>query len=482
MVNHDDDEPRESHLTPMALARLLTGRMEAEEIRGQLVPHLLRQCPGWREVDARLQELVREVGHWDEVLAVSEGTEAPELWRGLEQLGQRQQIELVESEARYQTWGLCRLLLRRGGEAVADHPETSARLASLAVRIAGHLGEAYDPAWVSDLRSLALAHLGDARRALGELQGARDAVESARTARAAGTGFPAVEAEALALEALLLRDERRLGEAAALLERVHAIYAGGTGEAAMLLDRAHAIYSGAAGGKAEGGEREAAEPHLAGRALAHQAWCLHHLGQPEAATAALGEAARLIEEAREPRLALAVRHGRVWSALARGRFEEAESLFPKAMELAARLGDEAVRLRLLQAEARLEAAGGEWGPVVKTLRAAFEGFVELDQGVDASLALLDLGALYAATGDGEALARLAADEAFLPFSASDTNRITWPVMLLFQEACRDNRLTRELARHLASMLEKQRRPSLAWWAAPAIVQPQGMQSDAAPAA
>jgi tetratricopeptide (TPR) repeat protein len=462
MLN-DQDEAREDHLSALELARLVTGRMHPEEIR-RVVPHLLRLCPDCGASGAQLQDLLREVGHPDPEVAVTEGTEAPELWRRLEPLEQRQRIEIVESEASYQTWGLCRLLLRRSGGAVADDPETAARLASLAVRIAGHLGAAYDPAWVSDLESLALARLGDARRALGERESARDAFEHARTARAAGTGFPAVEAEALALEALLLRDERRLGEAAALL------------------DRTHAISSGAASGKAEGGERDAAAPHLAGRALAHRAWCLHHLGQPEAAAAALGEAVRLIEEAREPKLALAVRHGRVWSALARGRFEEAEELFPKAMELAARLGDAAVCLRLLRAEARLEATGGEWGPTDKTLRAAFEGFVELDQGVDASLALLDLGALYAATGDGEALARLAAGEAFLPFAAPDTNRITWPVMLLFQEACRDQRLSRELAQQLAAMIEKQRRPSLAWWAAPPIVQPQGMQSDAAPAA
>jgi tetratricopeptide (TPR) repeat protein len=464
MLNHADDEPQEWQLTPMALARLLNGRMEAEEIRGHLVPLLRRQCPVWREVDARLQELVREVGHWDEILAVSEGTEAPELWRQLEPLEQRQQIELVESDARYQTWGLCRLLLRRSGEAVAGDPETAARLASLAVRIASCLGAAYDPAWVADLRSQSLAYLGDARRALGELKGARDACESARMARAAGTGSPAIEAEELALEALLLRDQRRLGEAAALLERVHA------------------IYSGAGGGEAEGGDREAADPHLAGRALAHRAWCLYHLGQAEAALAALAEADRLVEEAREPRLALAVRQGRVWSALALGRLEEAETLFPAAMELARRLGDQAAFGQLLRAEARLEAAGGEWGPVEKALRAAFAGFVELDQGVDAFLALLDLGVLYTTTGAPKALARLAGDEAFLPFAAADLDRSSMQVLLLFQEACRSHRLTRELATELAKALEKCRRPALAWWAGPEVVRPRETGGDAAPAA
>jgi tetratricopeptide (TPR) repeat protein len=463
MLNHADHEPQARHLTPLALARLLNGRMEAEEIRGELVPHLLGKCRGCRAAGASLKRLKREVGHWDEILAVSEGTEAPQLLRVLERFGTRQQIELVESEPSYQTWGLCRLLLRRSGEAVPKDPATAARLASLAVRIAGHLGEAYDPTWVADLRSLALARLGDARRALGERESARDAFESARTARAAGSGSPAIEAEALALEALLLRDERQLGEAVAMLGRVHALYDG-------------------AGGKAEGGDREAAHRHLAGRALAHQAWCLYHLGQHEAAAAALASAAGLIEEAREPPLALAVRHGQVWSAIARGRPEEADGLFPKAMELARRLGDEAVRLRLLRAEARLEAASGGWAPVAKTLRAAFEGFLELDQGVDAFLALLDLGVLYATTGDAKALAGLGSHETFLPFAAPDLDRDGTHSLRLFQEACLDARLTRQLAIELGASLENRRRPSLQWWAGPPGLTPQEMPGDAAPAA
>jgi tetratricopeptide (TPR) repeat protein len=466
MPNHADHQPQERHLTPLDLARLLNGRMEADEIRTQLVPHVLASCRGCRAAGASLKRLKREVGHWDEILAVSEGTEAPQLLRVLERFGTRQQIELVEREASYQTWGLCRLLLRRSGEVVADHPETAARLASLAVRIAGHLGEAYDPAWVADLRSLALARLGDARRALGERESSRDAFESARTARAAGTGSLAIEAEALALEALLLRDERQLGEAVAMLGRVHALYDGAGGN----------------GGKAEGGDREAAHPHLAGRALAHQAWCLYHLGQHEAAAAVLAEAAGLIEEAREPPLALAVRHGQVWSAIARGRPEEADGLFPRAMELARRLGDEAVHLRLLRAEARLEAAGGGWAPVAKTLRAAFEGFVEINHGVDAFLALLDLGMLYATTGDAKALAGLGSHETFLPFAAPDLDRDGTHSLRLFQEACLADRLTRQLAIELGASLQNRRRPSLQWWAAPPGLTPQEMPGDAAPAA
>jgi hypothetical protein len=161
--------------------------------RRELVPHLLSRCAGCPEGGgAGLQALMREVGHPDPVVAASEGTEAPELWRQLEPLGFRAQLEAVEGEPRYQSWGLCRLLLRRSEEAVASSPEGAARLAGLAVRISGHLGEAYDPDWVHDLRSLALARLGDARRALGELGSARDACEGAR---AAGTGSPAVEAE-----------------------------------------------------------------------------------------------------------------------------------------------------------------------------------------------------------------------------------------------------------------------------------------------
>jgi tetratricopeptide (TPR) repeat protein len=465
MVSEAGEElsrPGEGHLSPLTMARLRSGQLEAEVIVRDVVPHLASQCPGCRAAAEAVERLKRQVGHWDEVVAVIEGTEAPELWRRLEGLGYAEQLRAVETEATFQTWGLCRLLLGMSRASAEERPPGAVRLANLAVRIAGHLGAAYHPEWVRGLRAVAFAHLGHARRALGELASAGDAFDLGARLRAGGTGSPAVEAEALALEALLERDRHRLGAAAAKLEKAYVIYRGGEG------GRGRDPAAGEApGGEAAAGDPEAVDSHLAGSALAHRAWCLYHLGRHECAARLLEEAEGLVEEEREPRLLLGIRQGRVWAAIALGRLEAATALLPAAAEVAGRLGDEAARLRLGRAEARIAAAEGRRRTAEQGLRAALRELMQLDQGVDGALTLVDLAILLldqGATRDQRErqMAQLEG-EAFTLFSAQDIQKPGMSVLLLVQNACLEHRLSRELAVQLARLLERERRPSLGWW-------------------
>lgn len=71
-------------------------------------------------------------------------------------------------------------------------------LASLAVRVPRHLEAAYDSDWIADLHALSLCYLGNAWRVGGELRSPGDAFDAARSLRLAGTGYPSIEAEALA--------------------------------------------------------------------------------------------------------------------------------------------------------------------------------------------------------------------------------------------------------------------------------------------
>src|SRR6202035_3306875 len=122
------------------------------------------------------------------------------------------------------------------------------------------------------------------------------AFDAARALLLAGTGDPAITAEALALEARLLRDRRELAEAAALLDRVEAIY-------------------GVAGGPAEGIASAAiddADPERAAKARLHRAWCIYHLGRVDEASGLLERTAKQLDARRHPRLALAVRSGLAW--------------------------------------------------------------------------------------------------------------------------------------------------------------------------
>jgi tetratricopeptide (TPR) repeat protein len=627
------ERQEDRHLPLQTMARLRSGRLEVEESLRDVVPHLLSRCPGCRDVDDELRRLKQEVGHWDELVVETEWSEAPDLWRRLEPLSYLDQLAAVENDETLHTWGLCRLLQRRSREAASERPETAAQLANLAVAISMELGEVYHSAWVRDLRGLCWACLGDARRVLGELHGAAEAFAAAALLRRGGPGYSAFEAEGLALEALLRRDQHRLGEAVALLDRAHAIYAGvappdaeaasvaapsaapsggepSSGEPSTMeplgarppsaepstaeplnteppgtepstaeplgarppsaapstaeplnTEPLGAEPPGAAPSPAEAtppgaapaaGDPESADPHLAGSALAHKAWCLYHLGQPEAALALLEQAQRLVDDTREPRLAFAVRHGQVWAAIALGRTDAAEALLPAAFGLAERLGGAepigageapagaeplaavetlpatetlastetlaatetptaaealaatetlaaaktptatqalaatesragaalqgaseplaaaaplaggADRLRLRRAEARLDLALGETASAERALRQLVEDFLALHCGIDAALAMLDLAGLYLRTGAAEALRRLAPE--LLPvFSAPDVKRPDIDALLLLQSACQSGRLTAELARQLAVMLETHRRPSLAWW-------------------
>jgi len=432
-----------AHLQPELMARLLTGRVESEELVDVVLAHLLALCPECRSVRRQLEDSLHEVGHWDYVIALGEGAEAPGLWRFLEALPYPEQRQAIDSEPAFQTWGLCRHLLRRSEQAACDEPATAARIASLAVQVSARLGEAYSPPWVLDLRALSHAYLGHARRQLGEWHAAGDDFGAARSLLLAGTGYPGVEAEAVALEALLHRDQRRLPEALAQL------------------DRAWAVYHGAGPESPDG-----AEPHLAARVRTHQAWCRHHAGQPEAALAQLQEAAVLLEPERDPWLGFAVHHGQVCAAVVLGQTEAAQRLLPMAVELADQHGNDLDRLRLRRAAARVDRALGERGRAEQALRDAARSFLEHGAGLDAALTFLDLADLYLA--QGEQVAAKALGNEVLPvfspgFRGDDLSISGVSAMLLFQQACWTDRLTPDLLRALGCVLETRRRPSLAWW-------------------
>jgi tetratricopeptide (TPR) repeat protein len=418
------------HLSLITLAKLATGRIGVEEIQQLVIPHLVAVCAGCREIHQELQRLKQEVGHWDEMVVVMEGLDAPELWQRLQLLPYDQQLRQVEEDGGLQTWALCRLLLRKSLEATLHRPDLAVQLAFLAVKVTAHLGEAYHRDWVMDLRALAFAYLGNARRVVGELQSAADAFHEAHShLRRSGSGNPRVEAEILDLEASLLREERRFGEALELLKRVIATY---TSE-----------------------DPEVQDLHLAGQALVKKANTLEQMGDVEQAIAVLREAAPLVVEERDPRLVLCLRHNLVGFLSAAGKSEEAAALLPEVKELAIRLGNDLDLVRLRWAEGRVALGSGQRGPAEQAFQEVQREFLERDMGYDAALVSLDLAILYAQEGCIPELKQLALD--ILPvFSSREVHREAMAALLLFQHACQEERLTVELARQLASLLERER--------------------------
>jgi tetratricopeptide (TPR) repeat protein len=418
------------HLSLVTLARLATGRIGAEELQQVVIPHVVAVCAGCREIHQELQRLKQEVGHWDEMVVVLEGLDAPDLWQRLQPLPYDQQLRQVEEDGELQTWALCRLLLRKSLEATFHRPDLAVQLAFLAVKIAVHLGDAYHRDWVLDLRALAFAYLGNARRVLGELQSADDAFHEAHShLRRSGTGNLSIEAEVSQLEASLRQAERRFGAALELLDRVVATY---TSE-----------------------DPEVRDLHLAGHALVNKAYTLEQMGEVEQAIPILREAAPLIVEERDPRLVLCLKHNLLWFLPAAGRSQEAAELLPEVKELANRLGNDLDLVRLRWADGRVEFGLGRRGPAESAFKEVQREFLERDMGYDAALVSLDLAVLYAQEGCIPELKQLALD--VLPaFSSREVHREAMATLLLFQQACQEERLTVELARQLASLLERER--------------------------
>ncbi len=73
----------DAHLSLETLARWLSGSLEHDEMLRLVIPHFLTQCPVCRERHEEILRWQRQVGHWNEEVALLEGREAPDLWERL---------------------------------------------------------------------------------------------------------------------------------------------------------------------------------------------------------------------------------------------------------------------------------------------------------------------------------------------------------------------------------------------------------------
>jgi hypothetical protein len=157
---------------------------------------------------------------------VRERSDAPALVAELlEEPSPERRLDRVASDPRFQTWGVCELLLDQGSSTQEAEPAESAHLAELALAAADRL----DPVWhagpvVEDFRARAWACLGGARLRTGDLAGAEGALRHAAACLALGTGDLLVEACLLEFEAAVRERQGRLGEAAALLKQAAVRY------------------------------------------------------------------------------------------------------------------------------------------------------------------------------------------------------------------------------------------------------------------
>ena len=433
------------HLDAASLDELI--RSNDHPLQKDLLLHHLEGCAVCGPVGAHLVE-ARRAGRLPRLYSSVEAGlakslhEASALWRKLEPFSPGRRRGLVQDTDRFLSWGLCELLCRKSREASPADANEAVDLAELAVLIAERLrpGRSVEEAWLQELRALAWAHLGNARRVLGELRSAEEAFEAAaglwekgasEIADALGFG-PAI----LDLLASLRRDQRRFDEAMLLLDQA-------------VLAWLH-------------GPEETRDPHLAGRALIKKAYTFDQMDEPERALETLREAAPLVDSDRDPRLLLCVRHNILDTLSKTGRYDEAAALLPEVEALSRQTGGALDGVRLRWAEGRIAAGRGEPGRAEGLLAEVRRELSERGMGYDAALASLELAALYADQGRTAELRELAWE---LPplFRSRDVHREALAALTLFHQAAAKETATLEMIRSLGSYLARARQdPGLKW--------------------
>jgi tetratricopeptide (TPR) repeat protein len=413
------------HPSLETMARLLASDLSHEELLREVIPHLLDRCPECRRQNDEILRLQKESGHWDEKVALHEWRQAPELLALLEGLSIDEQLARVTEDETFQTWGFCQLLLKESLEAAFEDAGRAINFAELAIRVSQTLGEVYDLNWVLDLRARAYAYLGNSQRVLGELRSAEAAFRDAENLLAQSTtGNDLARAEVIYLKSSLLRAQRRLGEAMALVEQALALY------------------------------QEQNDAEGVGDAFLKKAKILEEQGDISGAIEALRRSIGLaVPHSRRDRYA---RHNLVLCLAQAGRYEEADRLLAEIRETFARGGQPLDLLRLHWAEGKVALGMGRLPEAEAAFREVQEDFLARSMGYDAALVSLDLAVLLARerrTGD---LKRLAS-EMLQVFESRDVHREAVAALILFRNACEEERLSVELAGQLAATLRRERR-------------------------
>jgi transcriptional regulator with XRE-family HTH domain len=344
--------------------------------------------------------------------------EAGFLWEKLAARKPTDRRHLVEHGSKFRTWALSEKVAAESIRKAANHPQEALELAELALLIAELVpGE---QAWKLRLQGYAWAHIGNARRASNDLPGANEAISKAWKLWEAGApGDPGLLNPAWLpwIEAVLRRHQRRLPEALKCIAE------------ALTLD------SGA----------------LRGEILLSKARIHETLGDPEASTASLLEAAPLIDPIREPRNAWALRINLAVDLCHLERFQEAEVQLPEVRILAERLGEELDLTRVVWLEGRILAGLGKISEALTAFEQARRVFIHRQLGLESALVNLEEACLLLRDGRTSEVKRLA-EEMVQLFRTQNVEREALAALQLFFDAARQETATLDLTRRIVQYL------------------------------
>jgi tetratricopeptide (TPR) repeat protein/transcriptional regulator with XRE-family HTH domain len=327
-------------------------------------------------------------------------------------------IALVEEDEEYRTWALCERVAAGSIEAAGDDPQEAVRLAQLAVRIAEFC---HGPeAWRWRLEGYAGVHLGNARRASGNMPEAREAlVRGKKLWEAGASADPGLLNEALVfqIEANLLRAERRFTEALPLLEE--ALRINRSGPTASLLYTKASI--------------------------------LADMEDLQGSAAALEEAASLVDAKRDPRLALGIRLEFLLTLCFGDRAAEAQQHLCEVRSIAESLNRELDLTRVTWLEGLAAAGVGQSAEAEVKLQQVRGVVARREIAYDYALATLDLAVVLLAENRTAEVRALATDLLWI-FRSQQIKENALAALRVFAAAARQETATVGLVRRIRRFL------------------------------
>jgi tetratricopeptide (TPR) repeat protein len=326
---------------------------------------------------------------------------------------------LVRDATEFKSWALSEHFSLQSTELAAEDTAAAVEAAELAVAIAEAL-PGQSP-WTSKVRWHAWAHLGNVRRAVGNLRTADEAFRTAERFWQAGRRDPThllEEALVLAMKAALRRAQRRLPEALEFLE------------AALTADQRQT---------------------LRGTILISKSKAVEELGDVDQAITLLLAAEPHVDRESDPRLYLCLRHNLAICLSKANRPEEAKALLPEVVALTRASGGELDHVRLHWTEARIAAGLGQPERAIELYNQVRSEFVRRGISYDAALVSLELATLYAERGCTDQVKALARHMVPI-FQALDVHREAHVALAIFRQAAEAERATAELVRRVLDFL------------------------------
>jgi tetratricopeptide (TPR) repeat protein len=355
---------------------------------------------------------------------------ARETWEAISAHPASRRRALLDAIPEAKTAALCALLCEESVKAAAHEASQALELADLALWVADGLEGDDKPA----AQGYAWAFVGNARRVQGaKLPAADEAFRRHHALWLEPTGpSPFNPSRVLDLEASLRREQRRIPEALALLDRALAVAQGSTSIARVLIIKAKTL-------------EEAGDFHTAVETL--------RVAEP------------LTDTVGDPQLRLALRFNLPVNLCHLKQAAEAEPMLAEVRMLALQLGNALSLVRLHWLEGRVAAGLGRRDEAINLLTRVRGEFASREMAYDMALVSLELAELYAAEGRMDAVRSLARHMAKV-FKDQEVHAEARKALAFFRRAAERDSVTPELAGDVVRYLYRARhQPELRFEAA-----------------